>query len=57
MAPKGKFQLQFYYLNGEDDAILNWARVYNPAARPDITTLQANWANPNAYGIIFNYSF
>jgi len=57
LAPKGKFQLQFYYLNGEDDAILNWARVYNPAARPDITTLQANWANPNAYGIIFNYSF
>ena len=57
LAPKGKFQLQFYYLNGEDDAVLNWARVYNPAARPEIATLQANWANPNTYGIIFNYSF
>ena len=51
------FQIQFYLLNGEDEAILNWARVYNPAARPDITTLQANWTNPVTYGIIFNYSF
>jgi iron complex outermembrane receptor protein len=57
LAPRGNIQLQFYYLNGEDDAILNWARVYNPAARSEITTLQANWANPNAYGIIFNYTF
>lgn len=56
-APKGKFQLQFYYLNFEDDAVLNWARVYSPAARPDITTLQANWGNPNTYGIIFDYRF
>jgi iron complex outermembrane receptor protein len=53
----GNFQIQFYLLNAEDKATLNWARVYNPAARPDITTLQANWTNPITYGIIFNYSF
>jgi len=29
----------------------------NTAARPDITTLQANWNNPMSYGIIFDYSF
>jgi len=57
LAPKGNFQLQFYYLNAEDEATLNWARVYSPAARPDITTLQANWNNPNTYGIIFDYRF
>jgi outer membrane receptor protein involved in Fe transport len=57
LAPNSNFQLQFYYLNAEEEASLNWARVYNPAARPDITTLQANWGNPNTYGIIFNYSF
>jgi iron complex outermembrane receptor protein len=51
------FEFQLYYLNGEDDAILNGTRVYNPAARPDITTLQANWANPNTYGIIFKYTY
>lgn len=56
-APKGKFQLQFYYLNAEDEAVLNWARVYRPHANPDITTLQANWGNPNTYGIIFDYRF
>jgi hypothetical protein len=56
-APRGNFQLQFYYLNAEDDGTLNWARVYNPAARPDIATLQANWNNPNTYGIIFDYRF
>jgi iron complex outermembrane receptor protein len=57
LAPRGNVELQFYYLNGEDDATLNWTRVYNPAARPDIATLQADWTNPNTYGIIFNYSF
>ena len=57
LAPHGDFQLQFYYMNGEDEPVLNWARVYNPAARPEITTLQGNWGNPNTYGIIFNYSF
>jgi iron complex outermembrane receptor protein len=57
LAPKGNFQIQFYYLNAEDEAVKNWARVYSPAARPDITTLQANWRNPNTYGIIFDYRF
>jgi outer membrane receptor protein involved in Fe transport len=57
LAPKGNFQFQFYYINAEDEAVLNWARVYNPAARPDITTLQGNWGNPNTYGVIFNYTF
>ena len=57
LAPKGNFQIQFYYLNAEDEAVKNWARVYSPAARPDITTLQANWGNPNTYGIIFDYRF
>jgi iron complex outermembrane receptor protein len=56
-SPLQHFELQFYYLNGEDDPQLNWARVYNPASRPDITTLQADWTKPNTYGIIFNYSF
>jgi iron complex outermembrane receptor protein len=51
------FQIQIYYLNLEDAETLNWARVYNPAARPDITTLQANWNNPATNGIIFNYRF
>jgi len=51
------FQIQIYYLNLEDTATLNWVRVYNPAARPDITTLQANWNNPATNGIIFNYTF
>ncbi len=51
------FQIQFYFLNHSDEATLNWARVYNPAARPDITTLQANWNNPSTQGIIFNYRF
>ena len=51
------FQIQLYYLNLEDTATLNWARVYNPAARPGITTLQANWNNPATNGIIFNYRF
>jgi len=51
------FQIQIYYLNLEDEATLNWVRVYNPAARPDITTLQANWNNPPTNGIIFNYRF
>lgn len=55
--PVDNFRLQFYYLNVEGDQTLNWARVYNPAARPDITTLQANWANPTAYGVIFDYTF
>jgi len=57
LAPRGNFQFQFYYMNAEDEAVLNWARVYNPAARPDITTLQGNWSNPNTYGVIFNYTF
>jgi iron complex outermembrane receptor protein len=56
-SPRGNFEFQFYYLNGEDDAKLRWARVYNPAARPEITTLQADWTTPNTYGVIFNYSF
>jgi len=51
------FQIQLYYLNIEDAETLNWARVYNPAARPGITTLQANWDNPPSNGIIINYSF
>jgi outer membrane receptor protein involved in Fe transport len=55
--PVDNFRLQFYYLNGGDEQVLNWARVYNPAARPDITTLQANWGQPNAYGVIFDYAF
>jgi len=57
LAPNGSFQFQFYYLNAEDEAVLNWSRVYNPAARPEITTLQGNWGNPNTYGVIFNYTF
>ena len=57
MAPQGNFQIQFYYLNAEDDAVLDWARVYNPAARPEITTLQGNWKKQSTYGIIFNYTF
>lgn len=56
-APRGNFQLQFYLLNAEEDDTLDWARVYNPASRPDIATLQANWKNPNTYGIIFDYRF
>ena len=36
---------------------MNGSRVYNPAANPDITTLQANWDIPNTYGVIFNYTF
>ncbi len=55
--PNDNFQIQIYYLNLEEEATLNWARVYNPAARPDITTLQANWNNPATNGIIFNYKF
>ena len=55
--PNEQFRLQFYYLNFEDDATLNWARVYSPAARPEITTLQGNWNNPNTYGIIFDFTF
>jgi len=51
------FQIQLYYLNLEDAETLNWARVYNPAARPGITTLQANWDNPPTNGIIINYTF
>ena len=51
------FQIQLYYLNLEDAETLNWARVYNPAARPDITTLQANWNNPPTNGIIINFTF
>lgn len=57
LSPQSAFELQFYYLNHEDEAVMNWARIYNPAARPEITTLQANWGNPNTYGILFNYSF
>jgi outer membrane receptor protein involved in Fe transport len=57
LSPGGSMQFQFYYLNAEDDAILNWARVYNPAVRPDITTLQANWGNPNTYGVMFDWRF
>ena len=53
----GSFEIQLYYLNYSDEETLNWARVYNPAARPDITTLQANWNNPGTNGIIFRYSF
>ena len=56
-SPLEHFELQFYYLNGEDEAQLNGSRVYNPASRPKITTLQADWTNPNTYGIIFNLSF
>jgi outer membrane receptor protein involved in Fe transport len=56
LAP-GSFEIQLYYLNYSDEEILNWARVYNPAARPDITTLQGNWNNPGTNGIIFRYSF
>lgn len=55
--PTDSFQIQFYALNHDDTATLNWARVYNPAARPDITTLQANWNNPSTQGILFNYRF
>jgi len=55
--PSEHFRLQFYYLNFEDDATLNWARAYSPAARPEITTLQGNWNNPNTYGIIFDFTF
>lgn len=55
--PVDNFRLQFYYLNGESEQTLNWARVYNPRANPEITTLQANWGKPNAYGIIFDYVF
>lgn len=51
------FQIQLYYYNLEDEAALNWVRVYNPAARPDITTLQANWTTSPTNGIIFNYTF
>ncbi len=56
-SPKESFNLQFYYLNFSDEATLNGSRVYNPAANPDITTLQANWDIPNTYGVIFNYTF
>ena len=56
-SPLQRFELQFYYLNVEDEAQLNWTRIYNPAARPDIATIQADWSNPSTYGIIFNYSF
>ncbi len=55
--PTDSFQVQFYALNYDDTATLNWARVYNPAARPDITTLQANWNNPSTQGVLFNYRF
>jgi len=51
------FEIELYWLNYSDEETLNWARVYNPAARPDITTLQANWNNPASNGIIFRYSF
>ncbi len=53
----GDFDIQCYYLNAEYAETMNWARVYNPAARPEITTLQANWNNPNTYGIMFHYQF
>jgi outer membrane receptor protein involved in Fe transport len=56
-SPNESFNLQFYYLNFSDEAVMNGSRVYNPAARPDITTLQANWDIPNTYGVIFNYTF
>ncbi|MDH4001444.1 MAG: TonB-dependent receptor [Xanthomonadales bacterium] len=56
-SPLQRFELQFYYLTVEDEAQLNWTRIYNPAARPDIATIQADWSNPSTYGIIFNYSF
>jgi hypothetical protein len=56
-SPNDSFYLQFYYLNGSAEATMNGARVYNPAARPDITTLQANWDVPDTYGVIFNYTF
>ena len=56
-SPAESFQLQFYYLNAEDEAVLNWTQVYNPATRPGIATLQSNWANPNTYGFIFKYAF
>lgn len=55
--PTDSFQVQIYALNYDDTASLNWARVYNPAARPDITTLQANWNNPSSQGVLFNYRF
>jgi hypothetical protein len=44
-------------MNFSDEATMNGSRVYNPAANPDITTLQANWDIPNTYGVIFNYTF
>jgi outer membrane receptor protein involved in Fe transport len=56
-SPNESFYLQFYYLNFSEEATLNGSRVYSPAARPDITTLQANWDIPNTYGVIFNYTF
>jgi outer membrane receptor protein involved in Fe transport len=56
-SPNESFNLQFYYLNFSDEATLNGSRVYNPAANPAITTLQANWDIPNTYGVIFNYTF
>jgi iron complex outermembrane receptor protein len=54
---KDNFQIQLYFLNYAEKASLNWARVYNPAARPDITTLQANWNKTDTNGIIFNFTF
>lgn len=55
--PIPRFQVQYYFLNNTDTESLSWARVYNPAARPDITTVQANWNNRSTQGIIFDITF
>ena len=56
-APKGNINIQIYYLNIEDEAQLNRVVVFNPAARPDIASLQANWTDPRTYGVIFSYTY
>ncbi len=54
---KGNIEVQGFVLNVEDEAVLNRVVVFNPGARPELASLQANWNNPRTWGISFSMNF
>ncbi|GAB2519013.1 TonB-dependent receptor [Microbulbifer agarilyticus] len=50
-------EVQAFVLNVENEAVLNRVVVFNPSARGDIASLQANWGNPRTWGVNASYSF
>ena len=56
-SPSGAIHLNAFVLNVTDEEVFTRALIFNPAAVPELGSIQTNWNNPRTWGVSMRYNF